>query len=50
MTNNKVCQIFSEVGGAVRRESATKLENPSRKGYSILPVKFIVFLNKISHF
>ena len=23
-TNNKVCQIFSEVGGAVRRESATE--------------------------
>ena len=27
-TNNKVCQIFNEVGGAVRRESATELENP----------------------
>ena len=26
-TNNKVCQIFNEVGGAVRRESATELEN-----------------------
>ena len=25
-TNNKVCQIFNEVGGAVRRESATELE------------------------
>ena len=25
--NNKVCQIFKEVGGAVRRESATELEN-----------------------
>ena len=27
-TNNKVCQIFKEVGGAVRRESAAELENP----------------------
>ena len=27
-TNNKVCQIFIEGGGAVRRESATELENP----------------------
>ena len=26
-TNNKVCQIFNGVGGAVRRESATELEN-----------------------
>ena len=26
-TNNKVCQIFNEVGGAVTRESATELEN-----------------------
>ena len=26
-TNNKVCQIFNEVGGAVRRESAIELEN-----------------------
>ena len=26
-TNNKVCQIFNEVGGVVRRESATELEN-----------------------
>ena len=25
--NSKVCQIFNEVGGAVRRESATELEN-----------------------
>ena len=25
--NNKVCQIFNEVGGAMRSESATKLEN-----------------------
>ena len=25
--NNKVCQIFNEVGEAVRRESATELEN-----------------------
>ena len=25
---NKVCQIFNEVEGAVRRESATELENP----------------------
>ena len=24
----KVCQIFSEVGGALRRESAMELENP----------------------
>ena len=27
-TNNKICQIFNEVGGEVRRESATELENP----------------------
>ena len=27
-TNNKVCQILNEVGGAVRRESAMELENP----------------------
>ena len=27
-TNNKVCQIFNEVGGTVKRESATELENP----------------------
>ena len=27
-TNNKVCQIFNEFGEAVRRESATELENP----------------------
>ena len=27
-TNNKVCQIFNEFGGAVRRESAMQLENP----------------------
>ena len=27
-TNSKVCQIFKEAGGAVRRESATELENP----------------------
>ena len=26
-TNNKVYQIFNEVGEAVRRESATELEN-----------------------
>ena len=26
-TSNKVCQIFKEVGGVVRRESATELEN-----------------------
>ena len=26
-TNNKVCQIFNEVGGAVRRESVEELEN-----------------------
>ena len=26
-TNNKVCQIFNEVGGAGRRESGTELEN-----------------------
>ena len=25
---DKVCQNFNEVGGAVRRESATELENP----------------------
>ena len=51
-SNNKVRQIFNEVGGAVRRESATELENPLnliRKGYWILPVKFIGFFNKISH-
>ena len=28
-TNNKVCQILNEVRGAVRRESATELENIS---------------------
>ena len=27
-TNNKVCQNFNEVGEAVRRDSATELENP----------------------
>ena len=27
-TNNKIYQIFNEVGGEVRRESATELENP----------------------
>ena len=27
-TNNKVCQIFHGVGGAVRRERATEQENP----------------------
>ena len=46
---DKVCQIFNEVGGAVRRESATEPENPlnlQQKGYWKLPVKFIFFLVK----
>ena len=49
-TNNKVCKIFNEVGGAVRRESATELENPLNLKQKILDitcwiltVKFIGF-------
>ena len=46
--NNIVCQIFNEVGGAVRRESATELENPlnlKQKSYWTSHVKFIVFFS-----
>ena len=38
-----VCTSFIQVGGAVRRERPEEQENPSRKDYWKLHVKFLPF-------
>ena len=38
-----VCPSFIQVGGAVRRERPEKQENPSRKVYWKVHVKFLPF-------
>ena len=51
--NNKVYQIFNEVGGAVRRESATELENPlnlNLKSLLDITSEIYWFFNKIFYF